>query len=115
MPIIFHGYAYPFPDGRGWSLAGLHSWVGPWLDPPLAYKGYARTTDATVRLKIVHDLIDAFNDMVTSVVSAHPNTHYVNLRETLTTQAQWHNELHPRKAGFKLVTDEIEAKIRAVV
>ena len=81
----------------------------------LRTKGTHEELDATVRLKIVHDLIDAFNDMVTSVVSAHPNTHYVNLRETLTTQAQWHNELHPRKAGFKLVTDEIEAKIRAVV
>jgi lysophospholipase L1-like esterase len=115
MPIIFHGYDYPFPDGRGWSLGGLHSWVGPWLDPPLTYKGYDRTTDSTMRLKIVHDLIDAFNDMLASVVSAHPNTYYVNLRGTLTTRAQWHNELHPKEPGFNLITKKIEAQIRAVV
>ena len=36
MPIIFHGYDFPFPDGRGW-LGGV---IGPWLDPPLTYKGY---------------------------------------------------------------------------
>jgi lysophospholipase L1-like esterase len=115
MPIIFHGYDYPFPDGRGWTLAGLHSWVGPWLDPPLTYKGYDRTTDSIVRLKIVHDLIDAFNDMLTNIVSAHPNTYYVNLRGTLTTRAQWHNELHPKEPGFILITKKIEAQIRAVV
>jgi len=115
MPIIFHGYDYPFPDGRGWSLAGLHSWVGPWLDPPLTYKGYDRTTDSTMRLKIVRDLIDAFNDMLANVVSAHPNTYYVNLRGTLTTRAQWHNELHPKEPGFNLITKKIEAQIRAVV
>ena len=115
IPIIFHGYDYPFPDGRGWSLAGLHSWAGPWLDPPLSYKGYDRTAHATVRLKIVHDLLDAFNNMLASVVSAHPNTYYVNLRGTLTTRAQWHNELHPKEPGFNLITKKIEAQIRAVV
>jgi hypothetical protein len=115
IPIIFHGYDYPFPDGRGWSLAGLHSWAGPWLDPPLSYKGYDRTAHAAVRLKIVHDLLDAFNNMLASVVSAHPNTFYVNLRGTLTTRAQWHNELHPKEPGFNLITKKIEAEIRAVV
>ena len=115
MPIIFHGYDYPFPDGRGWTLIGLHTWAGPWLDPPLSYKGYDRTTDRSIRLKIVHDLIDAFNDMLASVVGSHPNTHYVNLRNTLSTQAQWHNELHPREPGFYAVAKRIEAKIRTVV
>ena len=115
MPIIFHGYDYPFPDGKGWSLAGIANWIGPWLDPPLSYKGYDREDDANVRIKIVHDLIDAFNDMLASVVTAHPNTHYVNLRNTLKQHAQWHNELHPRSNGFTLVTQKIEAKIRAVV
>ena len=115
MPIILHGYDYPFPDGRGWSLVGLHTWAGPWLDPPLAYKGYERTTDAAVRTKIIHALIDAFNDMVASVASSRPNTYYVNLRNILPKHAQWHNELHPREAGFKLVTDEIVSKIKTVL
>jgi lysophospholipase L1-like esterase len=115
MPIIFHGYDYPFPDGRGWTWIGLHTWVGPWLDPPLSYKGYDRTTEANVRRKIVHDLIDAFNDMLASVVSSHANTHYVNLRNILRKQAQWHNELHPKEPGFHAIAKKIEAKIRAVV
>ena len=115
MPIILHGYDYAFPDGRGWSLGGIANWIGPWLDPPLSYKGYDRDDDANVRKKIVHDLIDAFNDMIASVVSAHPHTHYVNLRNTLKQHAQWHNELHPRSNGFLLVAQKIEAKIRAIV
>src|SRR5262245_37420825 len=51
MPIILHGYDYPFPDGRGWSLGGIVNWIGPWLDPPLSYKGYDRDDDANVRKK----------------------------------------------------------------
>jgi hypothetical protein len=97
------------------ELGWVTSMGGPWLDPPLSYKGYDRTAYATVRRKIVHDLLDAFNDMLASVVSAHPNTYYVNLRGTLTTRAQWHNELHPKEPGFNLIAKKIEAQIRAVV
>lgn len=50
-----------------------------------------------------------------AVASSHPNTHYVDLRNTLPNHAQWHNELHPSKDGFKLVTDKIVKTIQSVV
>jgi lysophospholipase L1-like esterase len=115
MPIIFHGYAYPFPDGRGWTIFGAHNWAGPWLDPPLSTKGYDRKIDKAERVQIVRDLIDIFNDMLAKIVSTHPNTHCVDLRPITLTQPQWHNELHPREPGFLKVTQKIEEKIRAVV
>src|SRR5262249_10836761 len=96
MPIILHGYDYPFPDGRGWSLGGIVNWIGPWLYPPLSYKGYDRDDDANVRKKNVHDLIDAFNDIIASVESPNPNPPHVNLSNTTKQHAQGQNELHQK-------------------
>lgn len=113
IPLIFHGYGYAIPDGRGWA-GGLGPLPGPWLDPSLTRKGYDRKAHAAVRKTIVAALIDAFNEMLVAVVKAHPNTHYVNLRPVL-GDSDWGNELHPTKAGFLKVTQAIEAKVRAVV
>jgi hypothetical protein len=109
MPIIFHGYDYAIPDGRGW--AGGWPLPGPWLDPSLTRKGYDITADARVRQQIVRDLIDAFNRMLDGVVRAHPHTHYVDLRGTL-SKSDWGNELHPTRKGFLKVTKKIEERIR---
>jgi hypothetical protein len=113
VPILFHGYAYAIPDGRGW-LGGWGPLPGPWLDPGLTRKGYHRKNDATVRTAIVKELIDAFNEMLEAVVARDPHAHYVNLRGTL-TNSQWDNELHPTTAGFLAVTRKIERKLRTVV
>lgn len=113
MPIVFHGYDYAIPDGRGWG-GGWGPLPGPWLDPSLTRKGYDRKQDEALRRNIVRELINAFNVMLASIAHAHPNTHFVDLRNTLADK-QWDNELHPSKTGFKLVTEKIEATIRTVI
>jgi hypothetical protein len=113
VPIVLHGYDYAIPDGRGWA-GGLGPLPGPWLDPSLTRKGYDRREDAVVRRAIIRELIDAFNEMLGDVARKSANTHYVDLRGTL-TDAQWANELHPTKAGFLAVTAKIERTIRRVV
>jgi hypothetical protein len=113
MPIVFHGYDYAIPDGRGWG-GGLGPLPGPWLDPSLSRKGYERKKDAVLRRTIVRALIDAFNDMLAAIARSRPHAHYVDLRGTLPDN-QWGNELHPTQAGFLAVTKKIEAQLRAVV
>lgn len=113
MPIVFHGYGYAIPDGRGWG-GGWGPFPGPWLDPSLSRKGYDRKKDEVLRRAIIRELIDAFNEMLDGIAKTHANTHVVNLRPIL-TDSLWGNELHPTEKGFQKVTAEIEAKIRQVV
>ncbi len=113
IPILMHGYDYAIPDGRGWG-GGLGPLPGPWLDPSLSRKGYDRKKDAVLRRTLVAELIDAFNDMQIAVTRAHPNSHHVDLRTTLTDN-EWGNELHPTQKGFLRVTEKIEARLRSLV
>jgi hypothetical protein len=113
VPIMFHGYDYAIPDGRGW-LGGWGPLPGPWLDPSLTRKGYQRKNDATVRRTMIREFIDAFNEMLRDVAKTDAHAHYVDLRGTL-TDGQWDNELHPTRTGFRAVTEIIQDRIRRVV
>jgi hypothetical protein len=113
IPILFHGYDYAIPDGRGWG-GGLGPLPGPWLDPSLSRKGYDRQTDKALRRTIVRELIDAFNDMLAGIARTHHDTHYVNFRGVLLDK-DWGNELHPTEGGFMKVATEMEETIHAVV
>jgi hypothetical protein len=113
-PIILHGYDYAIPDGRGWGggmgpLPGRPGWT-----PSLTRKGYDRKHDKLLRRTIVRELTDAFNAMLQKVADRNPQTHFVDLRDTLPGN-DWANELHPTADGFLRVTRKIEAKIRQVV
>ena len=115
LPIVLHGYDYAIPDGRGWGwFQGAGPFPGPWLDPSLTRKGYDREEHAGVRQQIVVALIDAFNAAVAEVAASNPHVHHVDLRGTLVGVAQWANELHPTREGFRAVTQKIESRIRAV-
>jgi hypothetical protein len=113
VPIVFHGYGYAIPDGRGWA-GGIGPLPGPWLDPPLTRKGYDREQDAALRREIVRELIDAFNQMLQGIAATHPHTHHVDLRPVLGDQL-WSNELHPSKRGFFLAARKIEETIRRLL
>lgn len=112
VPIVLHGYDYPFPDGRGF-LGGWGPLPGPWLDPSLCRKGYPRDPMAP-RLDLMRALIDRFNTMVQRTASDPQFAHvrYVDLRRTLSqSRADWANELHPRPDGFRRVAKKIAAAI----
>jgi hypothetical protein len=69
------------------------------------------------RIALMKELIDHFNDMLTSVAQSpqFPHVHYLNFRQSLSTGAGydkwWANELHPTKKGFAAVTAKFAAKI----
>ena len=126
--VVLHGYDYPVPDGRGW-LGGAWILPGPWLEPGFRRKGHAAETAQgrsgvlEANTRVVRDLIDRYNLMLSGLVSdlaaaglAH--VRYVDLRGTLSAalpsgyKADWGNELHPTKPGFAKVTARIAAALQ---
>jgi hypothetical protein len=114
LPILVHGYAFPVPDGRGF-LGGFSFLPGPWLEPGFRDKGF---DDLRRNTAIMQTLIDRFNGMLQTVTAMFAHVHYVDLRKTLVNDAtykrHWANELHPTKAGFKLVAAEFAAALDAL-
>jgi lysophospholipase L1-like esterase len=113
IPILLHGYDYAVPDGRGF-LGGWAFLPGPWLQPGLLQKGHE---SLNANKAIIRTLIDAFNVMLQQVAAMPQFNHvrYVDLRGTLSQdsgyKADWANELHPTKEGFRAVAAKI---VRAI-
>lgn len=115
LHIFIHGYDYPWPDGRGFTMFNL---VGPWFDESFNKKNfpYNNHDDLLERRKIVHDFIEKFNDMLVTLASEYPRVHYVNLRGTLDEDiALWANELHPTTQGFSMLADKLNLALHQAI
>jgi lysophospholipase L1-like esterase len=116
IPIFLHGYAYPFPDGRG--VLGRFPWnVGPWFDPSFSLKGYPRGSDADLKLRraVTNELMDGFNAMVAKIATDYAKVHYIDLRPLLKNIGDWSNELHPTVDSFKAVAKTFHETITKVI
>lgn len=125
--VVIHGYDYSIPDGRGW-LGGGWFLPGPWLEPGFRRKGHVaekprqKESVLEANARVVRDLIDRYNVMLSALVrdlaaAGLSHVRYVDLRGTLSTalpsgyKADWGNELHPTKPGFAKVTVKIAAAL----
>lgn len=125
--VVLHGYDYPIPDGRGW-LGGAWILPGPWLEPGFRRKGHVaekprqKESVLEANARVVRDLIDRYNVMLSALVrdlaaAGLSHVRYVDLRGTLSAalpsgyKADWGNELHPTKPGFAKVTAKIAAAL----
>ncbi|HBJ85933.1 MAG TPA: hypothetical protein DDZ88_19105 [Verrucomicrobiales bacterium] len=115
MKVFVHGYDHPFPDGRGFTA---FNFVGPWFHDSFNKKNYPYDPsgpDAAAQLKARRDIvaafIDSFNIMLAKLVTEPQFTgrvHYMNLRDTLPSHADWANELHPKQDGFRKLAAKID-------
>jgi hypothetical protein len=105
--IIFHGYAHPIPDGRAVKIIGIR-FAGPWLRPFLARKA----VEGTVAEKVMHQLIDMFNDMLYKLAKSDQQgrLHYLDLRSQV-GRDDWVNELHLTNKAFARVADIFATEI----
>jgi lysophospholipase L1-like esterase len=114
MPIFIHGYDYPWPDGRG--VISFLGWkVGPWFDPTFSSKNFPNRNDADLNLRhqIISSLIDAVNSMQRIITREYlDKVFHVDLTNTLHTQAEWANELHPRNEGFAALASRVNASLQ---
>jgi DNA invertase Pin-like site-specific DNA recombinase len=114
MPILIHGYDYPWPDGRG-VIAFLGWRVGPWFDPTFNCKNFPNqnAADMEKRRQIVATFVDALNSMQRALAEEYSGkVFHVDLTNTLKSQDEWANELHPRNEGFAALAAKIDASLQ---
>ncbi len=94
--LVFQGYDFPIPDGRGICH------LGPWLKPTFDLRKFPTRA---VAQEVVQAMLRQFAAMLTSL-AAGPNVTFINGQGTLVPQTRsWHNELHPMRAGFEKFAD----------
>jgi lysophospholipase L1-like esterase len=113
IPILIHGYDYPFPDGRGF-WGGWGPLPGPWLEPAFIQKGYGPTDTYLQRNRdILSKLLDRYNTMLRDVATlgSFPHVHYIKVIGRVERQEDWSDEMHPAKSGFREIAAQFHDKI----
>ncbi len=102
--ILFHGYDFAFPDGRG--VCGF----GPWLKPTFDARGFPNLDET---FKVVKAMLLQFAAMLTSIQSAHAGVTFINTQATLAPQLNsWDNELHPSSASFQKLAKVFQQELK---
>ena len=111
IPILFHGYAYAVPDGRG-NVLDKEGWIYPVLERKGHYNLQANT-------EAVSKLIDIFNEMLEHLSAKFTHVGYINLRPIVSNQLDedayredWRDEIHLTLKGMRKVAAAIHAKIQ---
>lgn len=102
--LLFHGYDFAIPDGRGICH------MGPWLKPSFDLRGFP---DRASAFGVVKVMLSAFAAMLETLAAASPRVSVVRGQGTLEpVPGSWHNELHPSKEGFDRHAELFLAEIR---
>lgn len=105
--LVFHGYDYAIPDGRG--ICNL----GPWLEPTFVLRGFPKPTPSSGSA-VVKEMLQQFAGMLAKFTT-HPKVSVVPTQGTLApVPASWHNELHPGKTGFNSFADEFQKHLKGL-
>jgi hypothetical protein len=103
--LVFHGYDFAIPDGRGICH------LGPWLKPTFDLRGFPTRAAA---FAVVQAMLTQFAALLTTL-AAHPKVTFINGQGTLAPNpSAWHNELHPDRDGFDKFADLFAAQLRAI-
>jgi hypothetical protein len=90
--LVFHGYDFAIPDGRGICNKG------PWMKPAFDLH---RFPDLASAFGVVKVMLRQFAAMLDDLAAGHPFVTVVKTQGKLAENpGAWHNELHPQKAGF---------------
>ena len=104
--VLLHGYDYPVPDGRPFTLAGFPA-QGPWLAK--AMNACQVDADLEFRKGVARIVIDRLNEAFARYAQPGSGIDFIDSRGTLDSgagyQADWANELHPTRAGFDRIVD----------
>ncbi len=113
IPIIIHGYDYPFPQAV-WLFRN-------WFVEPFANKGYT-DQDQPAKELALRQLIDEFNmalERMAQEEAYKPFVRYVKLSGTLenywstdNVKQIWDNDLHPHDEGFAALAAEVDKELQ---
>ena len=98
LKIICHGYDKAIPaEGR-------------WLGKPLEKQGI---DDKVLQRQIVAEMIKRFNErLVTISEDFTASVYHVDCQGLVGTKSKWHDELHPKNAGYFKVAEKFDAVIK---
>jgi hypothetical protein len=104
--VLLHGYDYPVPDGRGFSLAGLF-FSGPWL--ARAMNACSVAPDLELRTGIARLVIDRMCEAMQRHAAMLGGAYFIDSRGALDCgpgyRKDWANELHPTRPGFRRIVE----------
>ena len=95
IKVFLHGYDYVR------SFPSIKEMTGGWANKYMIQKGIDSPAD---RKRIIHYLIDRFNDMLDTLDKQNDNVVYVNMRGKV-RKDEWHDEIHPNNIGYKKIAD----------
>ncbi|MEM6767196.1 MAG: hypothetical protein AAF655_19820 [Bacteroidota bacterium] len=101
--IILHGYDYP----RKYDKSILN--FGGSLYYAIKKRGYPNPP------LVIKELIDLFNDRLSSLADRYSYVHYLDLRNTLKSREEWINEFHPNNDGFLRISTKFRNKIEEIL
>lgn len=91
--IVFHGYDFAIPDGRGVCF------YGPWLKPTFMHRKFP--ANLKVATEVVEVMLRQFAQVLKYIEDENEGVTFINTQGTLRRDvASWHNELHPSAEGF---------------
>lgn len=99
--IVMHNYDYPWPDGKAYKLFG-RKFAGPWIKPFMEEVG---VSDFASQRIICSWLIDQFTEVQRELLSHNQRVRCVDSRGLVIKGADWDNEIHPKRAGFKRIAE----------
>lgn len=97
--IVGHVYDY------AWATGKKACWLGPWLRPSLDYVGVPRVDPQHA---VVTQMLKHFEARLKEIAAAAGNVLVVPTHDTLKTEAEWDNELHPLNPGFRLIAQKFQ-------
>ena len=104
--LVFHGYDFAIPDGRG--ICGM----GPWLKPTFDLRRFPAVLPASA---VVKAMLQQFAAMLQSLVAMRNAVTFINTQGTLPPMtSSWHNELHPSKNGFNMIAAVFHANLKTL-
>ncbi|CAH0353153.1 hypothetical protein [Aquabacterium sp. CECT 9606] len=104
--LVFHGYDFAIPDGRGVCFNAL----GPWMKPAFDLRGFP---SQEARAAVVRVMLATFAMEIQALAGAHPHVTFVNGQGLLPNLASWwHNELHPSSGGYDVHAGNFYASLK---
>lgn len=102
--IITHEYDVPVPDGKAITLPLVPAFIfkrGPWLKPSLEWCGWRLPVNHE---KIIHMILHEFAVMMRTL---NKRNHIHCKTQGVLSRSDWHDEMHPNRAGFKKLASAI--------
>jgi hypothetical protein len=120
LVVVGHNYDFVTADGRGYSITGWipgFSYVGPWLRPAFARKGYSQQEAD----KAIGDMMLRFTDTLRRLEQEYSSSGVrrfvmVDLQGTLNplSRDDWDNEMHPTWSGFCRLAQKVHSRIQQI-